>query len=516
MNLYIESSITYGPSLASGGLNERQSQALHYILDGSLAQEDCLSPPYIIFGPPGTGKTTTVVEAIYQLFRKSNTRILACCPSNSACDLIIERLSAFITTHDMIRVNSFNRDYNAISGLVMEYSIYDKTKGGFFLNNAKIRQRKVVVCTLATSAKLYHDGIYSNEFSHVFIDEAGHAIEQEAILPIVNLFDSSDGTNRVILAGDPKQLGPVIQSTLAKRMGEDISFLERLINTIQIYSRSDDYEEFGCYNPQVMTKLVRNYRSHPDIIHCPNALFYDNDLIPCADPAITERLLHFSELPNPNSPIVVCGVQGMEARERGSPSWFNAQEISVVVEWVNKLMTTRDVSERDIGIISPYAKQVSKLRKELERQGRLSVDVGSVEQFQGQEKDIIIVSTVRSSHEFEDFDLKFHLGFLKNAKRFNVAVTRAKCLFILIGNPEVLLIDRCWGNLTQWAINNRAYTGCSLPVDLSSSPGSTDLDEQQRFQLLMDNAMSFLQQWRLGVETQSEDASTSDSEGKSD
>lgn len=97
MNLYIESSITYGPSLASGGLNERQSQALHYILDGSLAQEDCLSPPYIIFGPPGTGKTTTVVEAIYQLFRKSNTRILACCPSNSACDLIIERLSAFIT-----------------------------------------------------------------------------------------------------------------------------------------------------------------------------------------------------------------------------------------------------------------------------------------------------------------------------------------------------------------------------------------------------------------------------------
>jgi helicase MOV-10 len=134
------------------------------------------------------------------------------------------------------------------------------------------------------------------------------------------------------------------------------------------------------------------------------------------------------------------GMEGRDEREGTSPSWFNAQEASKVVDIVKKVKDYRRsrVELKDIGVISPYNQQVSKLKKALASQNLGDVKVGSVESFQGQEKRVIIISTVRSSKEYVEFDKKHSLGFLTNPKRFNVAITRAKSLLIIVGNPHVL------------------------------------------------------------------------------
>jgi len=125
------------------------------------------------------------------------------------------------------------------------------------------------------------------------------------------------------------------------------------------------------------------------------------------------------------------------------------------------------VAACDIGIVTPYAKQVEKLGKLLRQQGIKvggnDVMIGSAEKFQGQERRVIIISTVRSSESFLDFDAKFNLGFVSNPKRFNVAVTRAQALLIVVGNSNILSKDQCWSKLLWMCHDNGAYTGMPLP-----------------------------------------------------
>ncbi|KAF6037107.1 MOV10 [Bugula neritina] len=148
-------------------------------------------------------------------------------------------------------------------------------------------------------------------------------------------------------------------------------------------------------------------------------------------------------------------VDGREEQEESSPSWFNRLEVVEVKKYVEKLLFEHPRhAPEDIGIISPYILQVKKIKRALrdikdERLENINVDieditVGSVEKFQGNERKVIIISTVRSQPEQMKMDQKFNLGFVKSPKRFNVAITRAKALLIVIGNPIILCTDDKW------------------------------------------------------------------------
>ena len=222
--------------------------------------------------------------------------------------------------------------------------------------------------------------------------------------------------------------------------------------------------------PFVLTKLVRNYRNHPDILSLPNRLFYGNDLVPCADRGVSHSLAHWQHLPNKGVPLIFDGFEGDNQRESNSPSWFNAGEASRVVDYVLKLVRdTKAAAPHDIGVISPYVKQVQKIRELLRHEGAKApglglqaIKVASTELFQGQERRVIIISTVRSSSDFIDFDLEHNLGFLVNPKRFNVAITRAQALLIVVGNPKVLAADEHWRALIERCSALGAYVGVPL------------------------------------------------------
>ena len=219
----------------------------------------------------------------------------------------------------------------------------------------------------------------------------------------------------------------------------------------------------GGYNERYMTRLVRNYRSHPLLLQLPNTLFYDGALQSHADPMISECRLQWEGLPRPGVPLFWDGVEGKEEREANSPSWFNRDEAVRVLKHVQSLRRMRpDCRPEHIGIITGYNKQVHKIKRLLNSDGLGDIKVGSTEMFQGQERQIIIISTVRSSLDMMGFDVKHSIGFLDNPKRFNVAVTRACCMLIIVGNPSVFINDPHWGRLLDLCQEQGAYEG--IPI----------------------------------------------------
>ena len=259
------------------------------------------------------------------------------------------------------------------------------------------------------------------------------------------------------MAGDPQQLGPIVVSPLARQYGLDISLLQRLMAS-PLYSRGA-----RGYDGRCITKLVRSFRSHPALLHLPAHLFYNGDLLPHADPTVVDRLLQFpglTEEARGKTPLLVHGVVGADMREATSPSYFNPTEAAVVLDYVERLLA-EGVAASDIGVIAPYKKQVLKLRERLQDWG-LGVMVGSVEEFQGQEKVVIIVTTVRSSEPGLS-DASHQLGFLANPRRFNVAITRAQALLVVVCNPHVLSRDPHWGRLVTHALECGCYKGCPYP-----------------------------------------------------
>jgi len=285
----------------------------------------------------------------------------------------------------------------------------------------------------------------------------------------------ADGNTRIAMAADPKQLGPSVRSPHGLEYRLNLSMFERLCD-LPLYSRHEEkkgssskttlYPEFGYYNPQFITKLVHNYRSHPAILYLPSQLFYDNELIASADETMRSSFCKWDELPNRNEfPIIFHGVLGIDIQEGNSPSWFNPTEAILVYNYIEKLQKFKSAGFdlNQVGVISPFRKQVEKIRTLLKGRSMAGVKVGSVEDFQGQERRVIIVSLVRSNTQYVNNDLKYHLGFLKHPKRFNVAITRAQCLVIVIGNPFVIMEDEEWGEWLKFCMHNHSYVGVDPP-----------------------------------------------------
>lgn len=235
------------------------------------------------------------------------------------------------------------------------------------------------------------------------------------------------------MSGDSKQLGPLIKSTIARDGGYK-SLIERLMDT-----KGYDCSEDG-YNNNYIVMLLENYRSHPALLTLPSKLFYNNMLVPCADIEEVSSCLSFSGLTESAKgkiPLVFHGVMGTEMREERSPSYFNPYELEVVILYVGKLLD-EGIKPEEIAIISPYNKQVQKIKEVVELYNLGNVSVGSVETFQGQERKVVIISTSRSSNNYLLPDGEYLSGFLKSEKRFNVSITRAKSLLIIVGNPLIL------------------------------------------------------------------------------
>ena len=330
------------------------------------------------------------MEAIYQLatLRNHSLKILVVAPSNDATDILVEKLSQYFPPSEMVRVLAYTRSIHQVPEAVREYC----TDG---MDAEQVTQKilgvQITVATISMASRLWCTrgmALSKGHFDVLCVDEAGHATEPEIIAvasTIMDFYKSTINTKKknkknemggqLVLAGDPMQLGPIVTSELCKTLQMDRSYLERLIQTSPAYSLKHNS---NTYPPHLVTFLVNNYRSHPDILKLPNEMFYRNQLIARGDVFQTHSMTKWEHLPTKGFPIVFHAVDGENTREGRSPSWFNPQEAMVVVQYVQKLVkeSKPKIAAEDIGIITPYARQVQKIRLALEVSNIDGVKVG--------------------------------------------------------------------------------------------------------------------------------------------
>jgi len=313
----------------------------------------------------------------------------------------------------------------------------------------------VVISTLVTASRLLDKRLRRGHFQYVLIDEAAQAKEAETAIPLV-LLDPAGG-GRLILGGDPCQLGPVVMSDAARAGGLGVSLMERLMRDCPRYHPGTAATGASC------TRLVDNYRSHGALLTVPSALFYGGSLVECAPRATTGALARLPLLGGRDFPLLFHAVEGRHQREGTDPSWFNADEAATVLSHVRALLDAA-VPASEIVVLSPYRGQVGKVRRLLASAG-CPVRTASVEEFQGGEATAVLITTVRSADR-DGADpaapAAVEVGFLASAKRFNVAVTRAMAALIVVGSPH-LAADPHWAALIAHAVAGGGYRGVPLP-----------------------------------------------------
>jgi helicase MOV-10 len=266
----------------------------------------------------------TLVESILQTVRALGSdqcsKILICAPSNTAVDVVVERLAPFMTPRDLLRLNAFSRDKASVPESIIDFSRYDDERECFITPEPHIiKSFRLVATTISYGGRLPNIGVLDH-FTHVFIDEAGHSVECETLgCLVLSTKQTTSDKPVIVLAGDPKQLGPIIRNDVAKTFGLEKSLLERL-SQMQPYARNEEADYFGDhYDTRMITKLVCNYRSHPAILDIPNKSFYDGDLVADADITRTHRFVDWEHLPKRKFPIIFHGVEGEDMREANSP-----------------------------------------------------------------------------------------------------------------------------------------------------------------------------------------------------
>ncbi len=280
-----------------------------------------------------------------------------------------------------------------------------------------------------------------------------------------------------MLSGDPYQLPPVVKSPIAERHGLGVSLLERLMKEQHVYRKN---QSTGKHIPAFITKLVRNYRSCAELIVTPSKMFYNGELeahadkVRCCSCMIRPRtvptivtygyfqsnllsLKGLTWLPR-QYPLLVHNVQHPNTRGDGnsnSKSLWNEKEVHAVVRFVKQLKAHLALSE--IGVVTPYRLQAEKIKEALGAKTVKQLEVDVTERFQGQERQVMIVSTVRSGLAGQQRGSKSKFDFLGSPKRFNVAVTRAKSLLIIVGDAGLLRTKtKSWGPIIKQAEKNGA------------------------------------------------------------
>jgi DNA polymerase III delta prime subunit len=424
-------------------LNKLQMEVLFAILSGHHGQT-----PFILHGPPGTGKTTTLVEAVRLLLKLDGdnaVRVLVCTPSNTAADLFALMLLSTnsVTENELVRMYSLTRPVRDQNEQLRQTTCITRDDIGqevFGISPKKdLLKKKVIICTLCASSYLV-SGDFVGKFSHIIIDEAGQANEMETYIPIVGLATKS---TRVVLAGDHKQLGPVEKAAYLDRKHLVGSLLER-------FSEMEIYQN----DKRLICMLEDCYRSHPAIIQVPSERFYHGKLVAASPIESKSTLCQWSGLPKQHFPILWHNITSIEQQEQGGHSFSNRGELEVVVNYVKDLLAQTNVQENEIGIISPYNFQVRLLRQAF-ASSHPNITIDCVERFQGSERRVIIVSTVRHDK----------LGFLCSDKRFCTTITRAEELLVVVGNCNALANDASWASFLDHCFDNEAIIGEPLSLD---------------------------------------------------
>lgn len=416
--------------------------------------------PYIIYGPPGTGKTMTVVESVIQILRhEANAKILVCAPSDAACDVVTQRLlPALPKKHKLLRVNWWARKYDSLPPQLLRCSLTDEK--GFFVmpRRSDIMGCSVIVCQCFVAGFLdIHEAHSTNEensnwlenfFNHVFIDESSQSFEFESLIPLFKVNKKCS----IILSGDPKQLGPTTRSGVAASHGLSLSLQERLMGLSLYNNEETDYA--------VITKLLDNYRSHDALLRIPSELFYKGSLRCKASPEITSVCKDFELLRNGHKfPLMGYGVpNGIERSKIDTPSFYNMEECEAIASIIKALRQSPNVkiNTGQIAVITCFRAQVLKLREVLREMDLGGVNVGVVEDFQGQETSVVLISTVLTKDQTRwKTGSKSGLGFMTDPKRFNVAITRASALCIIVGHMNFLQSSGSyWSSLIEHIKNN--------------------------------------------------------------
>jgi superfamily I DNA and/or RNA helicase len=441
--------LKYDPTQGNQILNESQKEALRSVLTAKDVA--------FIHGPPGTGKTTTLVHSI-TLTVKEERQVLVCAPSNAAVDLLADKLSeqgltvlrighparvteqslsktldARIASHphfhelrelrkrmEQVKATAFKykRNYGWHEKeqrrlLLQEAKILksDADALEFYIVNDLLQNSEVICCTLVGSS---HPVLRGKRFKTAFIDEAAQALEPASWIPILR-------SERTIFAGDHFQLPPTIKSNEAARGGLSVTLFEKGI----------------ARNPEMATMLKVQYRMHQHIMEFSSRYFYKDELI--AHDSVKARLLRPNESPVEFIDTAGCGYQ--EAQDPETLSRFNDEEAHLLIRIVEKLILDIGVdfwkeNGLTMAVITPYRAQVDLLNKLTESSSIFQslhglISVNTVDAFQGQERDIIAISFVRSNNDGE-------VGFLGDIRRTNVAMTRAKKKLLMIGDTATL------------------------------------------------------------------------------
>ncbi|SCU95738.1 LAMI_0F03554g1_1 [Lachancea mirantina] len=445
-------------SFHNAGLNDSQKNAISFALSNDIC---------IIHGPPGTGKTHTLVELVQQLVEKGE-RVLVCAPSNVAVDTILERLAKVLPGNLLLRLGhparlleinlshsleilSRSGDSGAIvkdirkeidetiAGIKTLKSFKDRKESWKEVRRLRkeLRQRerkviadliissRVVVSTLHGSSGrelIACYGYTDHLFDAVIIDEISQSLEPQCWIPLISHCQSN--ITKLVLAGDDKQLPPTIKT-------EDDPATRQVLSTTLFDRLVDHYgSKFKCF-------LNIQYRMNSNIMEFSSKEMYGGHLR-AADSVANWMLIDLPGVDaddNTTVPLIWYDTQGDDYYERkeeedeGSSSKFNENEAQLGLFHVNQLIGS-NVKQTDIGIISPYNAQVSLLKKMIHSKYPL-IEVSSIDGFQGREKEVIILSLVRSNDKFE-------VGFLSDERRLNVAMTRPKKQLCVIGNMETL------------------------------------------------------------------------------
>ena len=420
----------------------------------------------IIHGPPGTGKTTTIVGLIQKL-AKAEKRILVCAPSNNAVDLLAKLLHQ--AGLNVLRVGNVTRigdniaeltlkekarnhpDWQHIKSVKIEAENAKKIAGKYKrkfgqrqkserremfqeskelrkwardledkLMNGIIKEAQVVATTLISAESRALKGL---KFKTVIIDEASQALEPECWVAMLK-------GERVMLAGDHMQLPPTVKSSEAEELGLSETILDRMSSSL-----SHSY------------LLNEQYRMHNDILSFSNIKFYNGELR--SNAAVADR-----KLSDEDSPLVFIDTSGCgfnEEQNADSFSKFNPGEFFTIREHILKHLELYE--GKSIGIICAYAAQVRYVRntkEETPELNSLDISVDSIDGFQGQEKDVIYISLVRSNETGE-------VGFLKDFRRLNVAMTRARMKLIIVGDCSTLSSEKMFLDLVEHVEQNGKY-----------------------------------------------------------
>jgi hypothetical protein len=357
------------------------------------------------------------------------------------------------------------------------------------------------------------EGVNEPHFTHLFIDEAAQATEPDTLIPFSVVVDPCPGIRKVeiVLSGDPRQLQPAVYSSTAAAAGLNRSLMERLLqrpvrclgdgnenmlgpNLVQMedwlqYSFERDGQE------QLSIFLTTNYRGHASFLMMPSALFYGDRLLSagtdkdqvdgptnwCEKLRVVEHLsepasisithgANIQSLPDAlelrkqlSWPMHFRGVVGKDASVTiesfaGGHSWSNLKEAEAVTDIVIAL-TKQGVSSQSIGVMAPFRGQVVLIRKLLRLKNLGAVDVGTVENYQAVERDVIVLSMTRSTHAFVESDMDRRMGLFGQAKRSNVALTRAEHLLIVVGDPNTMAKDFVWSQFLWFCLRNSLWYG---------------------------------------------------------